>query len=312
METNRQDFIVGLVIVCAIAIVVGALIATSGWGEHRYDIYTRVESAEGITADTRVLVKGLEVGRVTRITPRVDPTTGAISFLARLSVAEKFQDGSRLQLPVGTKALIDQLGAGVIGAAAIIRLELPDTMSRARPFLQAGDTINSTRRASPLDALSEVASHLSKQVEDVLQQTHQTLARVQGTLGQVDQTVRGITPDAEATLRNVAATMERLNGMIARVDKAGFPDSLSATLATSHQMLQRLDSLAGTAQGLTTENRRDLREAVANLTQLSRQLNHFVDQMSRRPYRLLTGVKPLPAARDTSKTADPPADTIHP
>ena len=66
METNRQDFIVGLVIVCAIAIVVGALIATSGWGEHRYDIYMRVASAEGITADTKVLVKGLEVGRVCR------------------------------------------------------------------------------------------------------------------------------------------------------------------------------------------------------------------------------------------------------
>ena len=30
------------------------------------------------------------------------------------------------------------------------------------------------------------------------------------------------------------------------------------------------------------------------LAEASRQLNHFVDQMSRRPYRALTGVKPLP------------------
>jgi ABC-type transporter Mla subunit MlaD len=309
VETNRQDFIVGVAIVCAIAIVVGALIATSGWGEHRYDIYMRVASAEGITGDTKVLVKGLEVGRVTRITPRVESGTGAISFLARLSVAESFEDGSRLQLPVGTRGQIEQVSQ--ISAAAIIRLMLPDTMSRARPFLLAGDTINSTRRASPLDALSDVAAHLSQEVEEVLHQTHQTLARVQGTLGQVNETVRGITPDAESTLHNVAATMERLNGMIARVDRAGFPDSLSATLSTSHHMLQRLDSLTGTAQALTAENRRDLREAVSNLTQMSRQLNHFADQMSRRPYRLLTGVKPLPAPRDTAKAADPPGDTIH-
>lgn len=309
METTRQDFIVGLLIVCTIAIVVGALIATSGWGEHRYDIYVRVASAEGITTDTRVRVKGLEVGHVTRITPRVDATTGAISFLARLSVAESFQDGSRLRLPLGTWAQIEQVNQ--ISPAALVRLEPPDTAVIGHRFLQAGDTINSTRRVAPLDAMSEAAAHLSREVEIVLHESHRTLARVQSTLGQVNETVRGITPDAEATLHNVAATMERLNGMIARVDKAGFPDSLSATLATSHRALQRLDSLTGTAQVLTAENRRDVREAVTNLTQLSRQLNHFVDEMSRRPYRLLTGVKPLPEARDTSRRTDPARDSTH-
>ncbi|MGH7520097.1 MAG: hypothetical protein ACREMI_02345 [Gemmatimonadales bacterium] len=40
----------------------------------------------------------------------------------------------------------------------------------------------------------------------------------------------------------------------------------------------------------------DVRTTVANLTEASRQLNHFVEQMSRRPFRALTGVKPLPPA----------------
>jgi len=310
VETTRQDFLIGLLIVCAIAIVVGALIATSGWGQHRYDIYVRVASAEGITTDTRVLVKGLEVGRVTRITPRVAAATGAISFLARLSVAESFQDGARLQLPVGTRAQIEQVNQ--ISAAALIRLELPDTAARGRTFLQAGDTISSTRRVSPLDAMSDVAAHLSQEVEAVLHESHRTLARMQSTLGQVNETVRGITPDVEATLHNVAGTMERMNGMIARVDRAGFPDSLSATLATSHRALQRIDSLTGAAQILTAENRRDLREAVTNLTRLSRQLNHFADEVSRRPYRLLTGVKPLSQPRDTTRRADPVRDSTRP
>src|SRR5207302_4966774 len=114
-----------------------------------------------------------------------------------------------------------------LSAAAQIRLNLPDTISRGRGFLAAGDTINSTRRVSPLDALSDVAGHLSAEVEAVLHETHRTLTRMQGTLGEVDATVHGITPDVTGTLHDVAATMERLNGMIARVDKAGFPDSLS-------------------------------------------------------------------------------------
>jgi hypothetical protein len=45
---------------------------------------------------------------------------------------------------------------------------------------------------------------------------------------------------------------------------------------------------------MTAENRDDVRAAVANLTQLTRQLNHLAEEISRRPYRALTGVKPLP------------------
>ena len=63
MDTARQDFTVGLVIVGAIAVVVGALLATSGWGERRYDLYLRTASAEGLTTDSRVYLQGLEVGR---------------------------------------------------------------------------------------------------------------------------------------------------------------------------------------------------------------------------------------------------------
>jgi len=69
-----------------------------------------------------------------------------------------------------------------------------------------------------------------------------------------------------------------------------------------NRLLLRLDSLAHEAHSLATENRSDLRLTVANLTEASRQLNNFVDQMSRRPFRALTGVKPLPP-RDTTRAA---------
>ena len=76
-------------------------------------------------------------------------------------------------------------------------------------------------------------------------------------------------------------------------------------VANTNRLLLRLDSLAREAHALTTENRSDLRLTVANLTEASRQLNNFVDQMSRRPFRALTGVKPLPP-RDTLRAV---ADT---
>ena len=283
MET-RQDFYVGLLIVVAIALVVGALIATSGWGERRYDVYLRVANAEGISPDTKALVQGLEVGRVRSISPTVDSTSGTISFVARLSVAEKFADGSSLRLPRGTRAEVD---ASTPLAPAHINLLLPDTVGARRLFVEPGDTIRMSRRGSAMEKMAEVADELSQRVQEMVRQATQTLARVQST-------IRDVAPNIESTLASVATAMGRVDSLVERMHRAGLSDSIAAVVAGTNRLLVRLDSLAGEARALTTENRADLRATVVNLTEASRQLNHFVDQMSRRPYRALTGVKPLP------------------
>ena len=283
MET-RQDFYVGLLIVVAIALVVGALIATSGWGERRYDVYLRVANAEGISPDTKALVQGLEVGRVRSISPTVDSVSGTISFVARLSVAEKFADGSSLRLPRGTRAEVD---ASTPLAPAHINLLLPDTVGARRLFVEPGDTIRMSRRGSAMEKMAEVADELSQRVQEMVRQATQTLARVQST-------IRDVAPNIESTLASVATAMGRVDSLVERMHRAGLSDSIAAVVAGTNRLLVRLDSLAGEARALTTENRADLRATVVNLTEASRQLNHFVDQMSRRPYRALTGVKPLP------------------
>lgn len=283
MET-RQDFYVGLLIVVATALVVGALIATSGWGERRYDVYLRVANAEGISPDTKALVQGLEVGRVRSISPTVDSVSGTISFVARLSVAEKFADGSSLRLPRGTRAEVD---ASTPLAPAHINLLLPDTVGARRLFVEPGDTIRMSRRGSAMEKMAEVADELSQRVQEMVRQATQTLARVQST-------IRDVAPNIESTLASVATAMGRVDSLVERMHRAGLSDSIASAVAGTNRLLVRLDSLAGEARALTTENRADLRATVVNLTEASRQLNHFVDQMSRRPYRALTGVKPLP------------------
>ena len=283
MET-RQDFYVGALIVVTIAIVIGALIATSGWGERRYDLYVRVGSADGISQGTAVVIEGLDVGQVTGISPRVDSATRRISFVAKLSVKERFQDGSSLQLPMGTRAELVQ--ASQISPAVAIRLILPDTV-RVRTYLHAGDTLDSRRRGSALEAVAEVADELSQRVQEMVRTATQTLVRVQSTL-------RDVTPDVERTLSGVATTMGRLDSIVNRFGQRGLADSIATAVANTNRLLLRIDSLARDAHALATENRGDLRATVTNLSEASRQLNNFVDQMSRRPFRALTGVKPLP------------------
>ena len=291
MET-RQDFYVGLLIVGAIALVVGALIATSGWGERRYDLFLRVASADGLSQDTKVSVQGLAVGRVASVSPRVDSVSRRISFLAQLSIKERFADGSSLRIPIGTRAEIVQ--PSQISPAMEVQLILPDTLGRARVYLEAGDTIDSRRKGGALEAFAQVASDISDDLKDALRQTTRTLVRVQSTVTEAEKTLRAVTPNVEHTLGSVATTMGRVDSLIERLHRGGFADSIAATIAGTNRLLVRLDSLARDAAALTSENRADLRSTVMNLTEASRQLNHFVDQMSRRPYRALTGVKPLP------------------
>jgi ABC-type transporter Mla subunit MlaD len=298
VDTTRQDFVVGLFIVGAIAVVIGALLATSGWGERRYDLYLRTATADGLTADSKVLLQGLEVGRVNSVSPRVDSMTRTITFVAKLSLIGRFRGGATLQLPTGTRGQLEP--ASQISQTVLIRLVLPDSSARTGRLLTVGDTIDSERKPSIVDQVAEVAQHMSKEVESVLHQTNETLRRVDGILVNANGVLKDVRPNIEATLADVSSTMNRVSKLVQRLDP-GLADSVSTALALSNRVLLRIDSLAAQASQMTAENRSDVRTAVANLTQLTRQLNHMAEEISRRPYRALTGVKPLP--KDSGRTA---------
>ena len=311
MESPRQDFIVGLVIVGALAVVVGALLATSGWGERRYDLYLRASSADGLSTDSRVFLQGLEVGRVTRVSPRVDPRSHTISFVARLSMIERFAGGADVRLPRGTSGQLEP--ANQFSPSVLIRLVFPDTSARAAGLLAAGDTIDSERKIPVLDQVAQVAQSLSKEVEEVLHRTHQSLEHVDAILAQTNGLIRDVKPNVQATLADVSTTMHRVNALVQRLDP-GLADSVSGALALSNRVLLRVDSLAAQASQMTAENRQDIRTAVGNLTELTKQLNHLTEEVSRRPYRLLTGVKPLApdTVRPAAAHATDPKDSTRP
>jgi paraquat-inducible protein B len=306
VDSTRQDFIVGLVIVGAIAIVVGALLATSGLLERRYDLYLRTGSAEGLTADSKVILQGLAVGRVVDVSPQVDSISRTISFVAKLSVIERFPRGASLRLPLGTTAQL--VPASQISPTVSVVLLLPDSAHRGESLLAEGDTVNAERKATVLDQVAEVAQQVSKELQEVLHRTHQTLEHVDNMLAQANGVIRDVRPSVESTLVSVSTTMGRVNALVQRLDP-GLADSASMALALSNHVLLRLDSLVAQASEITAENRTDVRTAVTNLTELTRQLNHLTEEVSRRPYRLLTGVKPL--APDSTHPADS-KDSVRP
>jgi len=224
---------------------------------------------------------------------------------------ERFAGGADVRLPRGTSGQLEQ--ANSVSPAVLMGLVFTDSSARAAGLLAAGDTIDSERKIPVLDQVAQVAQSLSKEVEEVLHRTHQSLEHVDVILTQANGILKDVKPNVQSTLADVSTTMGRVNALVQRLDP-GLADSVAGALALSNRVLLRVDSLAAQASQMTAENRQDIRTAVGNLTTLTKQLNHLTEEVSRRPYRLLTGVKPLApdTVRPAAAHATDPKDSTRP
>jgi ABC-type transporter Mla subunit MlaD len=304
VNTQRTDFLVGLFILIAIGIVVGMAIVTSGLGEQRTTFYLRAGSAEALSPDTRVVLRGLDVGRLRDISPVVDSGTGALTFLGRLSVTGRFSNGTELRLPRGTRAEIVQ---PIPIAPAVVELVLPEALD-LQGYLEPGDTIEAIRPEGVLDALTDMAGELRSEIQAAL---HETRALIVRTTAAVEDT-RGLMaangPLVTRVLTNLSSNLERSDRLLAEVQPRIGPlhDSILGTLGETRHTLQRADSVLRLAGEIAAENRTYVKEIAERLLRTAVVLEHFSDQVSRRPARLLTGVRPPP------DSAPPPRDTARP
>lgn len=303
MNTQRTDFLVGLFILIAIGVAVGMVIVTSGLGEGRATYYLRTVSAEALSQDTRVVLRGLDVGRLRDISPVVDSTTGALSFVGRIAVRERFPNGTELRLPQGTRAEIVQ---PTPIAPAIVELVVRDDLE-APAYLEPGDTIETDRPEGVLNTLTNMAGELRGELQSALRETRALLVR---TTAAVEDT-RGLMaqngPLVTDVLTRLAANLERSDRLMADVQPRIGPlnDSVIVTLAETRRTLQRANSVLQLAGEIAIENRTYAKEIAERLLRTAIVLEHFSDQISRRPVRLLTGVTPPPdsllAPRDTTR-----------
>ncbi len=251
----------------SVGIIVGTAVLTSDLLEGRYELHMRAAEAEGLTQDTRVELQGLAIGRVTQVNPHLDTATNALSFIATLSIRERFPDGTRL---------------------------------RPGAFLQPGDTLESERRAGVMQSLSEIAAGMHEDALAMVTETRQLLTHTTRAVDQTNTLLASARPRVEDVLERLSGSLERTDRILAEVEPRVGPvtDSIMATLAHTHEVLAGLDSLASTAHDVATENREAVAEMVAKLSRSAEILEYFAEQISRRPLRMLWGVTPPPDTAD--------------
>ena len=281
----------------SIGIVVGLFLLSSNALEgNRQSFYMRANAANGLSRDTRVFLQGLQVGRVTQIIPRVD--SSGLIFVAQLSLQVEYPDGTPLNVPLGTRAVIAEPSPI---SAAEVRLEAPEQAGAVVRYLQPGDTIESTRLPGAVDLLADLSTELKDEVLLTLRQTRalmaqsmQTLSGSEGLIAATQEVLSSTTPRVDEALRLLATSLEQTNNILADVSPriGPFHDSLTATLTQARELISTLDTVAIDASVKLAENRAIVRQLLERLTSTTLILDNFTRQVTRRPLRLLTGVKP--------------------
>lgn len=295
LSERTSDALIGAFVVGALLILLTAIYFTQGWNRRTWRLHFTSASADGLNKDTKVFLQGLEIGRVNSISPRFGGT-GPVTFIVQLELDQRFANDSVIQIPRGTIARVED--AGFVGGKKI-SLEAPASGS-ASVYVE-GDTLTGIPRPSPLGAIADVADSLARQVSLMLADTRRLLATVNGTVSDVRGQVNAASPHLQSSLaavdrslRHLEPTMQHAASLAGTLDSGLAPlqDSLTRTLAAARQLLLRLDTLTGTTQQVATENRADIRTTVAQMKQVGLQLEYFLDQVSRRPLRMITGIKP--------------------
>ena len=293
VNVQRTDLYVGMFLVATVALVLIALIATSGWGVDRYDVFVRTDNAQDVAVDGKVFMQGLEVGRVAGIAPRPVGEAGRLEFIIRVSLLDRFPDGTPLRLPRGATA---EVLSGLLGGATIQLAVTPGSGGSLAP----GDTIEMHRGTSPIEAFGALASDLKGTIQQTLVSATATLNAVRGladSLQNATGTARrflvSAQPGTQRVLDGVGANLDRLRLVLDSANaRTGVTfTQLNATLVQSRTLLASVDSLTRLLVAMGGENRPEISAMILNFRNLSAELSYVLEQLSRRPLRFISGVK---------------------
>ncbi|MFQ5551649.1 MAG: MlaD family protein, partial [Gemmatimonadales bacterium] len=228
-----------------------------------FEIYMTTETAQDLTQDTRVFVRGLQVGRIREISPVVDQATNQLTFVARLEINTSFPDGSNVPLPRETAALISKTTPI---AAPVVELVIPVEFDPTS-MLQPGDTIKSTRRQEALDVLSDVAEDITAEIFETVRATRAVLEASLEAVDLVQQQVNRTVPQVDSIINLVTLNLEQTYSILDDVrPRVGIiQDTVLAALSDTRRLLLGFDSLRTLAQTLAIDNTDAVNEIIEQM-----------------------------------------------
>jgi ABC-type transporter Mla subunit MlaD len=290
MKWERSDLVVGSVVVTAVLVLLGGFLWLSPLiSTQAYPIYTEFDRIDGIAKQAPVVMRGYTVGSVAAIEPRMDPEAG-LRFRVRLNIQARLASGDSLVLAEGTVARL--VPPPVIGAGLIL-LEAPPG---GGPPLAPGSTIRGVRSEPVLEQVQGLADTLSAEILSAMLVARSLMDSVAAAMGHANLALGHATAALPTLLagleRQLAAAEALTHDLHAQVGSLA-PAAL-ASVDSAHQLLADSRRLIHDIHAAVLSTTPEIHEILAGLDTTTLLLNHFVRQVTERPWRIVTGVRPPP------------------
>ncbi len=290
MKWESSDLTVGAVVVAAVVILLGSFLWLSpAVAGNTYPLYTEFDRIDGVNNQSNVVLRGYTVGRVGSIVPRVTEA-GNLRFRVQLDIDAQLASGDSLLLPEGTTARL--VPPPVIGAGYIL-LETPDHRAGT---LAPGSTIPGTRNTAVIEQVQGMTDNVSSEIIATLSTARSLMDSVNAAVGTANRAlsetsnlIPPLVEDLHQQLEATAALTSDIQQQVNTLSPAALAtiDSVSALLSDSRALVGRIHGTVATSQP-------EIASILAHLDTTSILLTHFMREVSEKPLRVLSGVKPPP------------------
>jgi ABC-type transporter Mla subunit MlaD len=292
MKWEDRDFRVGALFLGALALaIVSVLWIGRLWSRDVAPLYTDVAAVQGIGPESPIFLNGFDVGRVKNVTPKVD-ANGQLLFRVRMDVVWRLADKSPMPYKEGLQAKVVPPALD-IGRGSI---ELLQTTSDGKS-LAPGAVIPSLQQGGTTNRMQLVVDSVGRDMRIAIAQIDKVVAQLSLTVSTATQAVKTTSSMMATVNQDVPAIMASVKSNLASADSLmkslhSVTPSTLATLDSVRALLGDSRLAVAKATSFLDSNEPQLSSTIANLDQASAVLNNLLKEVSRRPIKALTGVKP--------------------
>jgi ABC-type transporter Mla subunit MlaD len=292
MKWDSTDLKVGLMVMGAVVVaLVTFLWIGQQWRRDVAPLYTDVTDVQGIGVESPVFLNGFNVGRVSDVRPRVSER-GELLFRVRMDILWTLEDGGSIPLRQGLRARVVPPALD-IGRGSLV-LELP---ARASVDLHPGDVIPSIQIGGTTNRMQLVVDSVGRdlrlviaQVADLVKSLDATVTSASGAMRSANTVLGGLNAEMPGVLASVKSNLASADSVI-RAMQAITPATV-ATLDSVRSLLGDSRLAVARATQFLDATQPQIASTLTNLDQASAVLNNMLKEVSRRPLRAITGVRP--------------------
>lgn len=292
MKWDNTDLKVGLLVLGGLLLGVMSFIWVGRIGRQGVaPLYTDVTDVQGVSVESPVFLNGFNVGRVSDIRPRVDEG-GQLLFRLRMDILWRLDDDAPIPLHRGLRARI-QPPTLDIGRGSIV-LEMPAEDAAARVALLPGEVVPSVKLGGTTNRMQLVVDSVGRDLRLMIAKVEKsldvTVAAATGAIRSANTVLASVNRDLPGIMGGVRSNLASADSLIRGLQSVtpvtvATLDSVRALLGDSRLAIVR-------ATEFMNANEPQIASTLANLDQASAVLSNLLKEVSRRPIKAITGVKP--------------------